>query len=236
MTLPNTTNFATNLRWLANIPMNILFPDESDVSLNLTTFDIPNINIQTVENKYQGYTVESPAGLIDSEAKEITFEYIIDSDMRTYFLLYKWANLYTQYILDTTTENDRYSKKDPQSARVPVFVSILDEYKNVILKIKYYNCWIKSFTNLSLSYQDTPSPLTHSFTFAYERFEIERIVPEGYHMMPDGSIMQGAPHDTGANTSWDQSNLSAPFSASNTGLQRGSDTSPTTPAGGSSSY
>ena len=44
-------------------------------------------------------------------------------------------------------------------------------------------------------------------------------------MMPDGSIMQGSAHSSGANTGWNQSNLTAPFSASNTGLQKGSDTS-----------
>ena len=226
MTLPNTTNFATNLRWVANIPMNILFPDESDISLNLTTFDIPEVTVDAVETQYQGYTIETPNGLLDSGTKDLSFEYIIDSDMRTYFLLYKWSSLYTKSILDNVVENENYSKKDPQTSRVPVFVSILDEYKNVIMKIKYHNCWIKNFSNLSLSYQDEPKPLTHSFTFAYERFEIERVVPEGYHIMPDGSFMQGPSHDSGANTGWDQTTLNAPFSASNSDLTRGIATDP----------
>ena len=86
------------------------------------------------------------------------------------------------------------------------------------MKIKYHNCWIKTFSNLSLSYQDEPKPLTHSFTFAYERFEIERVVPEGYHIMPDAALRQTF-HDS-ASTYLIKTTLNAPFSASNSDLTR----------------
>ena len=49
--------------------MNILFPDESDISLNLTTFDICGVTVDAVETQYQGYTIETPNGLLDSGTK-----------------------------------------------------------------------------------------------------------------------------------------------------------------------
>jgi hypothetical protein len=237
MTTTNTTNFATNLRWVCNIPVSVLFPDEADVNFNLTSFNIPEIEIQGIDVSYKGYSVEVPNGLIQPGTKDITFDYIVDANMRIYYLLYEWANMYTGKVLKTVKDDDAFSKKMPlQGAdRVPIFVTVLDEYKKAIMKIKYHNCWIKGFTSLTLNYQDDPSPLTHSFTFAYERFEIERLTPTGYHYMPDGTLMQGDSHTTSTETS-QSTTTDTDTSTSSQASQSSSSSSGGSSSGGYSGY
>lgn len=173
MNTPQTVNFATNLRWVTNVPFTTLFPDENDIHLNLTQFDIPDIEIGATDASYLGYEIEVPTGLIQAGEKTATFTYIIDAEMYTYWLMYKWAGMYTKYIVPTVKDAEEDSP--PVSDRIPISVIILDEYKKPILNVTYHNCWIKSFANLSMSYQDEPAPLQHSFTIAYTNFTIERV-------------------------------------------------------------
>lgn len=175
MSSKHTVNYATNMSWLCSVPFRILFPAESDVRLNLTQFDIPEINIGVTEVSYQGYTIEQPTGLIQPEDKSITFNYLLDKDMTTYWLLYKWAGFFTDPILDSTIEPRDTTPVEPVQKYVPITVFILDEWKKPVMKVTYFNCWIKSFANLSMSYQDEPIPLNHNFTIAYSHFEIERV-------------------------------------------------------------
>lgn len=176
MKTTNITNFASNLRWVASIPFNALFPNDDDVQLSLTQFDIPDIEIGSVSVAYRGYEVEEPTGMIQSGEKTCTFSYLIDTDMYSYWMMYKWANMYTNQNLDTIVEAETDNPIPPISTRIPISIIIIDEFKKPVINITYYDCWIKSFGNLSMSYQDEPDVLTHSFTVAYSRFEIKRIV------------------------------------------------------------
>ena len=172
----NTTNYATNTKWLASIPFRTLFPNESEVHLNLTAFDIPSIDIGTTSISYGGYSIEQPSNVIQPSDKECTFSYILDSNMTVYWLLYKWCSMFSENMVSIIKEDEESSGSTvPLVNKVPISVFILNEFKTKIMKITYHDCWVKSFGNLSMSYQDDPAPLTHTFTVAYSRFEIERV-------------------------------------------------------------
>ena len=174
--MSHSTNFATNIRWLASLPFSTMFPNESDVKLNITQFDIPDINIGSFDVSYQGYTIAQPTGLIQPDDKTCTFSYLLDTDMTVYWLLYKWAGFFTDNTLQVTkTSEEESGTTEPLTKKIPISVFILDEFKNPILKITYHDCWIQSFGQLSMSYQDSPTELPHSFTVAYSRFDIERV-------------------------------------------------------------
>lgn len=170
----NFVNFATNHRWIVSIPFSFLFKCESDVKLSLTQFDIPEISIGTTEVSYKGYSVEQPTGVVQPSNKNISFSYILDSNLKVYWLLYKWIGMFTKDILPVVNGEDEVHV-EINDKMITITVVILDEWKKPTFEIKYYDCWIKSFGPLSMSYQDDPIPLNHEFTVAYSRFEVNDI-------------------------------------------------------------
>lgn len=173
----NNVNFASNLRWIANIPLNILFPDVENPKLSLTQFDIPEVNIGVTEASYLGYKIEVPTGIISPDTKEITFNYLLDSNLTTYELLYRWANLCIGDLQDVI-DDELDDVSDIIGKSVPITVFILNEWTKPVFKIIYHDSWIKNLGSLSMSYQDEPEPLEHAFTVAYSRIEIKKIEQE----------------------------------------------------------
>lgn len=172
----NSTNFATNHRWIASVPFSVLFKDETDVKLNLIQFDIPDTNMGTTEVAYQGYNIERPTGVIQPDEKNVTFSYILDSNLKAYWLLYKWMGMFTKEILPVVNGQEDDAFVEVNDKIMTIKVVILDEWKKPTFEITYYDCWIKSFGPLSMSYQDDPEPLNHEFTVVYSRFEVNDIV------------------------------------------------------------
>lgn len=166
------TNFATNLRWIANIPLSILFPNEDDPALALTQFDIPEMETGSTNMSYMGYEIEVPTGVLHPGNKNVTFNYLLDSKLETYWLLYNWMQMVSTHIHDPIEGIDDLNKFLGKT--IPITVYILDEYKKPTFKITYHDCWIKSLGNLSMSYQDEPMELENSFTIAYSRHTVEK--------------------------------------------------------------
>lgn len=171
----HSVNFASNMRWVVDVPLKTLFPDESDITLNLYQFDIPEIDMGITSMAYQGSTIEYPTGVIQPDDKTCTFNYILDSDMTVYWLLYKWCSYFTSENVDFLVEDDTSMSTEPFTKKISISVYILDEFKNPVMKITYNNCFIKNLGILSMSIQDEPTPLQHSFTIAYSSFNIEKI-------------------------------------------------------------
>lgn len=169
-------SFAVSNKWIADIALSKISPaNNNDTSLK-ADFSIPDINIGTTSLAYKSITVEIPTKVIQPDNRHITFKYMLDIEWNNYFGLYQWTNLIgaTENILPTTTTIINAEYKDKLKA-VPINVFLLNEYKKPIMKICYNNCWIKQFSELSLSYQDDPNPIKHSFTCNYTDFKLEKI-------------------------------------------------------------
>jgi len=170
----NTLNYATQNKWIAQIPLKQILDDVDDLSLNLTTFAIPSIDINSIEVPFKGIPIELPGTIVQTGGKELLFDYIIDSEWKNYKALYSWVDHLAR--LTKIVQGDYSSKFDDddiyKNFSIPVTMHLLDEYKNRVLEFKYYNCWIKGFSELSMSYIDEPDELSHNFTIAYSDFEM----------------------------------------------------------------
>jgi hypothetical protein len=171
------TNAAQN-KWIADISLSRMSVDFKDISLHLANFSIPELLIGSTSIQYKGTALEIPTKVIQPENRTITFSYMIDISWDNYFALYQWANLIgtTENVLPNTLPinlRDEFLNKTIKA--IPIYVYLLSEYKKPILKITYDNCWIKSFSELSLSYQEEPDVIKHSFTIAYSNFKLEKI-------------------------------------------------------------
>ena len=169
-------NLATQNKWLTTIPLTRILDDVSDLSLNLTTFSIPQVDINAVNVSFKGIPVELPGNVIQPDGKELTFNYLIDSEWKNYKMLYSWVDNLSK--LTKIVKAEDYTSKFSSSQEaygnfsLPITVHLLDEYKERVLEFKYHNCWIKSFGDISMSYKDEPTEIEHSFTVAYSDFEL----------------------------------------------------------------
>jgi len=170
-------SFSVRNKWIADVPLSRISPNLKDVSLHLTDFTIPAINVATTFSPYKGIAVEIPTHIIQPTDRNITFSYMIDINWDNYFSLYQWSNMMSPLEditpVDNLTVNLDMQEKYIKS--IPINVFLISEYKTPILKVTYNNCWIKGFNELGLSYQDEPDPIKHGFTCVYSDFKLEKI-------------------------------------------------------------
>lgn len=161
-------NLATENSFIAIIPIekinNTL--SASDIVLNLTTYETPEISISTTETSFMGYSVPLPTGIKDQE-KNYTFEYMIDSNWKNYLLLYNWITKYSKEI-GTGMNTNVLSEY-----MLPVSVYMINEYKKPVICFKYNNCIINKMGNVSMTYQTSRNEeLKHNFSIIYQNYEV----------------------------------------------------------------
>ena len=174
----NQLNYAVQNKWIADIPVSMILENTGDISLNLTTFAIPAVDINAVTVNFKGTSIETPGSVVQASSKELTFNYIIDSNWANYKVLYKYVDQLARFT--KIVKSEEYSTRGLGNTlykkfSIPITVYLLNEFKDRVMEFKYYNCWIKSFAELSMSYTDVPSEVTHSFTIAYSDFELKAI-------------------------------------------------------------
>lgn len=166
----NTTNLnmATNVRWIATLPMQALDPslNSRNTAFNLTSYSVPTLSVGTTSVSQYGYEVEIPTH-VRNQDKTITFEYLLSSDWHQWKILSNW--------LDKIVNEDGTGTTSPNMASyiLPIRVLLLSEFKHPIFEIIYHDCWIKDMGGISLDYQDdSASVIKHNFTVAYSHFEL----------------------------------------------------------------
>jgi hypothetical protein len=168
----DSQNLATQTRWMAILPVNQIFPQERKaLSLNLTKFDLPEVEIGSVSVNYLGNFVEIPTKVIQPTAKTIQFSYLVSSDFYQYRILHKWVQFIAYNETIRAPKEVREQAKQMKSVTFPVTVVLLSEFKKPIISIRYNDCWVKQFGTLSLDYQSADEPVIHNFTLAYSNFE-----------------------------------------------------------------
>jgi len=161
------TNFATNTKWLCNIPLQTLFPDlKGGLALNLSSWRIPEVTIGSTDApSYFSKHVTIPSKILTPETQEITFEYILSSNYHQYILLYRWVQ---RIIVEMQKNTNIQMIGDLTKFRLPVSVILLSEFKTPVLMATYQNAWIQRFGELGLDYKSPDDDhVIHSFTLKF---------------------------------------------------------------------
>lgn len=125
----------------------------------------------TTSVAFRGYTKEIPTKVLMPDSKEITIDYIVDSNWQNYRALY--AMMSTIYgTLNPVSDDDKTGILP--SEYLPFRIYLLGPYKKKIISFLFENCWIKVFNEISLDV-NSPSEVTHSFTLAWDRYSIEDV-------------------------------------------------------------
>lgn len=157
-------------KWIGYVPLQSVLGNEyKNLELRLTRFTMPSLQIGSASVSIKGYSVDMPTHILNSETKEVTFEYIVDEDFENYVSLYSWASGVGNYV-DLGDETDDANGEILQSV-IPCRVWLLDSYKRVRREFLFNNAWIKTFNELALDYSQA-NEVHHSFTLTYSDFKV----------------------------------------------------------------
>ena len=166
-------NYATANAWYAYLPVeSILGKKYKNLNLHLTRFSLPQMSMQTTTVSFRGVTKEIPTKVFNPDDKTLTLEYIVDENWQNYRALFAWMSGITGAINKATDdENTGIQPTD----YIPLRIYLLDNYKKKIIEFVFENTWVKTFESISLE-QNNPGEITHSFTFAYDRYYLADLV------------------------------------------------------------
>lgn len=167
------TNLTNSNKWFAYLPLeNILGRKYQNLDLHLNRFSLPQMQMGTMEVPFKGYKKEIPTKIMNSDTKELTLEYFVDSEWKNYKSLYAWMSG-IEGTLNPTVKNEAIEKVSP-SDYLPLRIYLLSPYKKKLVQFVFENCWIKLFNDIALECNN-PGEVTHSFTCVYDNYSIEDI-------------------------------------------------------------
>lgn len=166
------TNYAATNLWYAYLPLeNILGKKYSNLDLHIKRFNIPQLEMGSMETPYKGYKKQMPTKVLNSEAKELTLTYIIDEKWHNYKSLFAWISGINGTLNPIVNEE---IKGISPSQYIPLRIYLLDNYKQKVIQFYFENCWIKYFGEVQLDVANS-NEIEHSFTFCYDRYYIEDV-------------------------------------------------------------
>lgn len=125
----------------------------------------PGVEIQSVEVPFR--RVNQPFVGDKLQFGQIVFTFLVDEELKTYSEMYEWTKRIVQDPQVTNTESIQNTNIPTES---DIVVSVLSSHNNIIKRIKYYNAFPVSISELELTTQQgdvTPLTFTSSFRFAY---------------------------------------------------------------------
>ena len=163
-------NYANQNKWFGSWQLeDILGKKYKNLNLHLTRFSIPQLMTSSSSVSYRGYQKEIPTKVLMPDTKEITIEYIVDSNWENYRALYAMMSNINGTINPIST--DEKTGILP-SEYLPFRIYLLGPYKRKIISFLFENTWIKIFNEISLDVNQ-PGEVTHSVTIAWDQYRIE---------------------------------------------------------------
>ena len=167
------TDYANSNKWFAYFPLESnLGKRAQNLELHLTRFSLPQMVMGSMTVPFKGYQKEMPTKVMNAESKELTLEYIVDSNWNNYKCLFKWmSGIYGT--INPSIDISDVNGVNP-SDYVPLRIYLLDSFKKKIIQFLFENCWIKMFNDLALEVNNSDE-VHHSFTVVYDRYSIEDV-------------------------------------------------------------
>lgn len=86
-------NYANSNKWFGFYPMeDVLGKRYKNLNLHLTSFSIPQLMQSVNTVSFKGYEKEIPGKVLNPSTKEVTLEYIVDSNWENYRSLYAFMS------------------------------------------------------------------------------------------------------------------------------------------------
>lgn len=166
------TNYANANKWFAYLPIeDCLGKNYKNLDLHITKFSLPQMQMTTTTVSFRGYSKKIPTKVMNAEDKELTLDYIVDSNWQNYKSLYLWMSGIEGTLNPSVNEN---TDKIVPSNYINLRIYLMDPYKNKIVQFVFENCFILVFNDITLE-TNNPEEVHHSFTISYDNYYIENI-------------------------------------------------------------
>lgn len=165
-------NYANQNKWFAYYPVDLVLGKKyKALNLHVTRFSIPQLMQSSNTVSFRGYSKEIPGKVLMADTKEVTIEYIVDSDWQNYRSLYALVSNING-TLNPVSEDE--NKEITPSDYIPLRIFLLGPYKKKIIQFVFENTWIKIFNEISLDV-NSPDEVKHSFTAVFDSYRIEDV-------------------------------------------------------------
>ena len=166
------TNYANENKWYGFYPIeDVLGKKYRNLNLHLTKFSIPQLMQSSETISFRGYDKEIPGKVLLPNTKELTLEYIVDSNWQNYRALYALiSNIHGTINPVSKDENTGILPAE----YLPLRIYLLGPYKKKIIQFVFENTWIKIFNEISLD-ANSPNEVHHSFTIVFDQFYIDDV-------------------------------------------------------------
>jgi hypothetical protein len=134
-----------------------------ELILNIHSTVLPGISLDPGEVGWQNSKSKIAQGPLNFE--EFSVDFIIDSELKNWTVLYKWLIYITNY---KTKLMEHYKEFSVDSS-----LQILDNFNKEVLRIGFVRMWPMVIGAITLSNRDGESVLECSATFSYDYYEIK---------------------------------------------------------------
>ena len=171
-------NFATNTKFLAVVPLQLLFTDlHGDLVLNLTAFTFPTMEVGSTTVSYLSKMTAVPTKVLTPESHEIQFRFILSANYHQYILLMRWMQRATVEMQHNT---NFVNAGDVTKYRIPISVYFLSEFKTPIVKFQADDAWISKIDELVMDYASpSDEPIHCGFAVKYSSFSVVTLADTG---------------------------------------------------------
>ena len=173
--VPSIMNMSNHTLWVANIPVKLI-DSEIDIynfNLNIASFTLGSMELGVNEITRDGVALQFPSTSEDNTNKEIRITYKMSSHWQQYYFLWKWWQQNNAIGERVSSALRIASEEDLAYFFVPMTVYLLNEMQQPIMKWHFENCWLKSFGELTMDYQEGEEVITHDIIIAYQHYDVE---------------------------------------------------------------
>jgi hypothetical protein len=133
-----------------------------ELTLNIFETIIPSVSIDANEQNWQGSKIQLDGGKTTFEPWTVNF--VVDSDFRNWKMIYRWF----MFIANNKDKFGEIRNKYTVDARL----TILDNYRNNILSMKFVSAWPTMLTEVNLTYREAEPNLEALINIAYDYYEL----------------------------------------------------------------
>lgn len=162
----------TNKSFLSNNKFEFVIDRLPNLSFLIQTINFPTMSINSVVTQTPFVPLQKPGSIITFE--QITITYILDEDMSSWFEIYDWMNGLAgtdgypkSTFIDSPGSHQNYTSN--------ASLLIKTNSNNANIKLKFYDLFPTDLTGFPLSATDAHDFVTSSITFAYTKYEAERL-------------------------------------------------------------
>jgi len=144
------------------LPHKLIIGENKEFILNVHGTIIPSVALEPTDSDWQGKKMHFHVGGITFS--EWTINYIVDSELKNWKLLFDWLMYITDNSIKPTRPVNEYM--------VDASLLITNNYHETIQKVMFKNIWPISLGEITLSNREGEAQLEGDVTFSYDRYEV----------------------------------------------------------------